>query len=614
MSKLVSGIENILPSSLNYKQMKKSLLKGDRKTVKLFPATNTSTYGYNQNRVIRFNLPAGNFLDLKNTRVLFEAYATGDDASYIAFNNHIESVINKVQIFTGDGQSSVELLQDYNINAVGNFMYETTLNYGNTIANVQEGWSNDIFVRNQWAQQGGSLDPLNPHGYAVRLMGSGLFKSTLQYLPLKALANNGGYDRSLVVEITLEDPNRCMVNVFGTGTIVKNYELKNVFMQMELIDCPEYEKELTNKINGGQVVGIPYTSNERWTNTLEAGRSGDITFQMNSYYQLAQGFKTIVKDATSFGTNTIDFTNQFYRPLGIKYYQIQVGNKVFPTQLADINGLNSNAVQYNELMKYFNKSKDVKDGVLNSYEEQSINNAYFTLTNTSTPFTYAVQPAVPVTNKPNLAGNLVKGFTKVTNQNIKPIYKGMYRITLQMRLTELSSAGANSTDVQFNIKIINSDTNAQLGDMIHTSSLVPIMTVGTAFYTNFTLDEIVYLDGTYPISVLVTLSTITLGAGATYTLTIDECTFTAELIDNGDNDFISNSYMIGCTFKTWYDNEEYMRDQLEYFLDGMDTTQTNQIVFKMGKGEADPTALNLYHYLDYVGALVVDNKGISILK
>ena len=101
---------------------------------------------------------------------------------------------------------------------------------------------------------------------------------------------------------------------------------------------------------------------------------------------------------------------------------------------------------------------------------------------------------------------------------------------------------------------------------------------------------------------------------AVLTLAFNECVLTAELVDAEGANWLSDSYVIGTTFKTWYDNESYMREQLEYFLDGMDTTTTNQIVFRFGKTASDSTPLNLYQFLDYVGALVIDNKGVSIVK
>jgi hypothetical protein len=605
MSKNVQGIENILPASLNYKQMKKSMLKGDRKTVKLFPATNTNTFSYTQNRVIEFNLPPMDFLDTKNTRTCFEAYGVGNEN--LAFNNHIESIINKVEILTGDGQSSIELLHDYNLNAVSNFMYKTTLNYANSIASVQEGWSTDVSLRNRWCQ----MSNPNPKGYAIRLMGSGLFNSALQYLPLRLLANNGGFSRSLILRITLEAPSACMIDILNTSYPSLDYVVQNMFMQLELISCPEYEAELTKKVMGGQIVGIPYTSSEHWVNTLSPQQTGDLTFQMNSYYQLAQGFKTIFKNGVVGGNNSVDFTNTYYRPLGIKNYQVKVGNKYFPTQLADINGNYSNAVQYNELLKYFNKGNDVMNGTL--FSDMSLNNetSYLSAYNTDTTI-YSATGTLNGDGDIPLSVNYNQNFLQTNDfAGFQPVQAGYYRISLYVQSSEVV-AGSSASNVTWKVSVNNKDTGAILNDMSFTKLYPIIVSSSPPIYNTFTITDVVYLDGTYPISVFYDF--LSGNAGSLYTLTFSICTLSVEFVSNESSQWISDSYLIGTTFKTWYDNEEYMKDQLEYFLDGMDTTSTNQIVFRFGKNIPDPTPLNLYHYLDYVGALVIDKSGISIVK
>jgi len=606
MSKTVQGIESILPSSLNYKQMKKSLLKGDRKTVKLFPATNTNQFSYNGNRVIQFNLPSGNFLDLKNTRLCFEAYGVGN--TNLAFNNHIESIFNKVEIFTGDSQSSVELLQDYNVNAISNYMYDTTLNYGNTIANTQEGWSFDLNLRNQWCQQ----STPNAHGYAVRLMGSGVFNCTLQYLPLKALANNGGFDRSLVIQLTLEAPQNCMIDVTNTYPAIFDYVVQNLFLQMELIDCPSYEMELTKKIQDGMVLGIPYCSHDHWVNTLQAGQQGDLTFQMNSYYQMTTGFKTLFKNSNAPTTTNVDYTNTYYRPLGLSYYQVQVGNKVFPTQRADIFGVNSNAIQYNELLKYFNKGKDVMNGVLVS--EQTSDVVSSSLLSVIQPTTNIFSVGYPATLPINAAitfpaPNSSIGW-KATAGTFTPFTSGYYQLNLVVQVIE-STVGANSTGVQFTTSILNN--GVIIPNLTYTSNIGTIV-VGVSFETDFLLNNIVYLNAGDVLTFRANLIGYTGLTGSTYTLTFRSTDFSANLVSTNTSPWASNTYLIGTTFKTWYDCESYMRDQLEYFLDGMDMSATNQIVFKFGKNQADSGALNLFHWVDYIGALVIDKNGVSIVK
>lgn len=449
MSSFVNGIESVLPKSLNYKELKKSILKGTRKTVRLFPSTNVNSFSPNGNRVIEFQIPAnGGFLDMKNTTICFEAFADngGGDTDHLAFNNFIECIINKVQWFTGDGANSVELITDYNVLATSDMYYKYSNNYYNTIGRAQQGINSDTATRVQWAN---AILP-NPQGYCINLISSGVMNCVLQYLPLSLLAQDG-YNRSLTLQLTLEVPERCMIDS-TSGTQVRGYQVQNVFMQMELIDCPKYEKELKDKIMKGESIGIPFSTVEHFTSFITQNRQGEMTFPVLSYHGITQGFRNIfIVSPASTGT---EYTSTYIKPAGMQYYQLNVGNKFYPIQLVNI-GPNSNSVQINELLKYFNKLKDYDNGL--SVTQNPVND----------------------------------------NQNIE-----------------------------------------------------------------------------------------------------------------------GNKYMIAETFKTWYDCENWMLNQNEYFLDGIDTDQSNQIVLKMSKynQNGDSNVYNLFMYVDYVGALVIDKNGVSILK
>lgn len=447
MSKL-QGIESILPKSLDYKQMKKSMVRGTRKTMKLLPDSAPEYWAYDNNNKITFSIPAnGGFLDMENTVICFEAQAyNGGATTLLRFNNHIESIINKVEWKTGNGSDSVELLQNYNLNAVSDYKYETNDNY-NPVARLQQGIGTTA-ERIAMAQV--------KQGYSINLMGSGLMHSTMQYLPLSLLAQDG-YSRSLVLELTIENPEYCMSRT--NNTQAKGYRVYNAFMMLELVDCPEYEKELTRKVKSGELVfGIPYISQQSWTNIIESGRRGEITFQTNIYNNIVQGFRTVFKKSDDNNT-TDEYTDLYRKPFSITNYQLTIGNRFFPQQPLIITAYN-NATWVNELLKYYNKTKNLLYGIRREVAETNI----------------------PTTNP------------------------------------------------------------------------------------------------------------------ATNNLSLD------------------NNFVLCTTFKTFYDSEKYLTDNHEYFLDGIDTTQTNQIVLKFNLDTAPSVAFNLFHFIDYVGVLAISKDGVQILK
>jgi len=437
MSK-IQGIESVLPKSLDYKQIKKSMIKGKRRTVQLLPDSSPEYWSYNNNNKITFSLPAsGGFLDMENTTICFEArgyLGTGSTPSTnLYFNNHIESIINKVEWKTGNGVESVELLQNYNLNAISKYKFETNDNY-DPVAIIQQGVGS-VLQR--------TTNTSEVHGYSVNLMGSGIMHSTMQYLPLSLLAQDG-YSRSLILELTLENPDYCMARPNTIET--KGYRVYNMFMQMELIECPEYEKELKEKVkNGSMVFGIPYMSQLSFTNNIPVNRTGQITFQTNVYNNIVQGFRTLFK-ASSTNTTLEEYTDLYTKPTGINNYQLMVGDGLYPVKPLIITDTN-NANWFNELLKYYNKCKNQLKGVK----------------------------------------------TEVVN----------------------------------------------------------------ALNTHFVLST---------------------------------------------------------TFKTFYDSEQYLIDNHEYFLDGIDTTQINQIVMRFDIETANNVAYNLYHFIDYVGVLAISKDGIQILK
>ena len=50
----ISVIEQILPNCIDYNQIKKSVVNGTRRTVRLNPANEVNNFSYANNRIIKF--------------------------------------------------------------------------------------------------------------------------------------------------------------------------------------------------------------------------------------------------------------------------------------------------------------------------------------------------------------------------------------------------------------------------------------------------------------------------------------------------------------------------------------------------------------------------------
>jgi hypothetical protein len=445
-------------------------------------------------------------------------------------------------------------------------------------------------------------------------MKSGIMNCTLQYLPLFLLAM-GGYSRALTLEITLENPVLCMIDIQNSGQ-TPNYVVQNCFMQMEIIECPMYENELRKKImDGSMVLGIPYQTSDHWINTMNAGQTGESTYQVNLYNEIVTGMKTIFKNSVPSSSSNIDYTNTYFRPSGMSYYQLNVGNKFYPTQPVDINGVNSNAIQYNELLKYFNKSKKCVDGVLfsdaTSPSPSTIVSSLSLVVNPATPLTIfnltgpTTGPPPPF-NVPFTTVNVNKGWSiNNTSSIFIPSITGYYNVTCYCNVEE--TVGGTAVSQSFTASI------GSLPSLVFEGIFRNARTNG--YLSCFTLAGVVKLTAGVPLSLTFNLSSSgNLATGQTYKAEMYNCSFNAILVDSLDESWESSTYMLANTFKMWYDCDEYMSEQHEYFLDGIDLSANNQIVLKMAKTQPDTTNLNLFHYVDYVGALVVDKNGISILK
>ena len=431
----ISGIQEILPQCIDYKQIKKSLIKGTRRTVRLNPANEVNNFSYANNRIIRFNVPCNGFLDLQNTifnfiaqgssaysndgnlviftascdntgvltvtnvqsgtlyidmpvtgtglsagtRILSFISGTGGVGTYqttntnvvgsinmtgppalIAFNNFIECVINRLEIFAGDGNTQIESLHNYNLNATEKVKYMVSNNYSDSIGRIQQG----LYI-NETINGGGNgvrdalrSQCLKSQGYGVNFISSGIFQNDIKYLPLALMSGLSGYSRSMVIEITLEQPYLCMNS--SVSSDILNYNLSQAYLNLELIEMPELEMKLMNDVKNGMIMAIPYQTADLWTNQVNS--QGEYVISFAEYKEYLQSIRTVFLPQKLNATTS--YTHDWIRP-DINNYQYKIKDTWYPTlpvQMALANDVNQNATQYVELLKVFGMTKDYKNG------------------------------------------------------------------------------------------------------------------------------------------------------------------------------------------------------------------------------------------------------------
>ena len=275
------------------------------------------------------------------------------NSAQIAFNNHISCVVNRLEIFAGDGNTQIESLHNYNTNAASKVKYTYSDNYTTSIANVMEGYFTDatsLAERQLLCQQ--------LQGYALNFIASGIFQNDIKFLPLALMSGLAGYSRSMVLEITLENPFLCMTST-ALGDVL-NYSLSQAYMNLELVEMPELEMKLMNDVKNGMVLAIPYQTTDLWTN--QVNQSGEFVVSWAEYKEYLQSIRTLFKPPKL--NNSTDFTYDWVRP-DVNNYQYKIKDTWYPTlpiQMTFQIGQNSNATQYTELMKVFNMMKDYQSG------------------------------------------------------------------------------------------------------------------------------------------------------------------------------------------------------------------------------------------------------------
>lgn len=597
----IQGINDYLVDSMNYKEMRKSLWGAVRRTIKLIPDNQVQSFSYGSNRILKYSFPATGFLDLQNTPMIFTAKNTGDEGN--SFNNVIECVINRVEVFTGDGITQMELLQNYNINSISKYKFETSQDYGDTIGATQQGYA-DLGTRQTWAQEG--------RQYSINMTGSGMLSNQMKYLPLGLMARCGGYSRAMVVEITLEMPEQCMTTD-GVGTI-RNYEITNPYFQLELLDMPAYEQKLYDQLVAGGNLTIPFVTSDLWTNTIQTGAMGESTFPMAEYKDYLQGIKTIFKKPNS--DPTIDYTYTYTKPNGFNNYQYIIKDVVYPTLPLQMSQF-ENAAQFNEVLKYFNKTKTLSKSILGNQQGSGILLANQTTTGSlatliqddpdNDRFTYSLD-----------VDEINQGWTFPTATTFTPPVAGNYLISATVTTTEWSTGG-NATDIEYNVALRKDSDEAAVNVeavMIQKrASIVAVTAAASNSIVSRTLTFIAFLttDEAYKLQITFTEDATVFGR-----INIGSGKLSAALVspsaDSMTDNFKERDFMICQNLKTFYDCEDHYLESGQFVLDGIDTTNASQVTFRMQTNASNNTTLSLFHYFNFIGAVVLSHNRIKVIR
>jgi hypothetical protein len=600
----VTGVSNVDLGSYDYMDMKKSLKKGERRTLQLRPISGDNNFAYNSNQVIMFDIPflEGAFMDLKNTTLQFTGKGGTPlvPSTQIGINNLVESVINRFALYLADGTNEIEVVNYYNIKANALLKYKISDDYYNTIALQQWGVADEA-TRLQWASNG--------RDYAVNLIASGFFSSPMVYIPLNLMAKANNYSRSMRLEITLEDPNVCM---FSTDpNALKNYFLSNVFMQIDYIEMKEYGQELKNKINNGSLkLTIPFSTSHTWPSTLLQGTQGRQSISFQEYKQYMTGIMTVFTQTTD---NTQEYTNKFVYP-NLTAYQYQINNQYYPIKEILLRPGNGVSPSYAELIKYFNKTKMYSESTTGA----SMNNGspFYVYSNNHNIIGNTVLLATPYDALSNLV-SIVQPSSLFDLDKTTGLFtvnqSGFYNINASVIGVCYNSLPGVS-NVQFTIQLMS-----VLG-AFYTSLPSPFLAQTTVPVTNSGLipgspTQDLCLSGNVYLKTGVTYSLAlymlpTSANGVTDKVEILDIKFSASLLSAspaGD----SVDFILGQTLRTFFDHEEHLNNINEYLLDGKEVRMSSVINLNIGTPLAYQT--QMYNFVDYTGAVVIDKEKVIVI-
>jgi hypothetical protein len=594
------GIEKVLFPAFDYKAIKESIIT-DAKRVqyKLNPDVQQATYA--PRSIIKFDLPAHDFLDLKNTTLNFNAKSTGS-SDQACFNPFIECIIYKLSIYLGNGSDIVEQILNYNLDSSSTFKFKTSLNFGDTTARELQGYADSSDRLLLAKNLSDNNDPNSAQGtrYVINLLASGLFNgSNLRYLPMGPLAQINGYNRSLHIEIELADPSQCMQDFASPPSANgKNYQLSEVYMNLEIIKSPTYETKLIQEIQNGRVIAIPLISTDLEPNQISAGRSGNVTFPIFKQRQWVTGCKALF--IPNYTDPSKAYTWEWGRPENLQNYQYQILNQYFPPEVVQMKGFNNDANRFGELMKYFNKLKDYKDGTLlsNAFDVADSPNADELNAEVVVPVN-VVTAALTLLNFTNpQVGSPY--FVQDGNFQFRVQNSGEYNV-------ELTYSGSRSVaTADANLRYGLYDETA--GNWVDECYSDDPMAAGQNRNEDLIINALeVSLIAGHKYSSRVEW---TPDVGSVYSYDITDASMKIVMTDNViiyDN----RDFCIGQTFKVFYDQDEWSFG--DYIMDGVSTMQSSTVTLAMDLGQSS-SQFSVFNFINYMKMIVIDSSGAKVYQ
>lgn len=602
----LNGIENLLVDSLDYKTIKRSLLKGVRKTVKLVPASNNV---FQNRQKIHFDIPALGFLDTMNSKLIFNV-KNSSNTTTIRFNNFIECIFNRVNFCLGDGSSVIEDIKQYNVKASGKYKYMVSQDYADSIGMIQQGYTLNDTVATSWAQSGKQ--------YAVPLISSGVMNGNLKYIPLGIMAKQGGYSRSMTLDLWTEDPALCMT-LTGSGGTNKSYTITDMYYQLEIIECPEFEEALLTKINANELVlTLPFTSCNTDSNQISANQQGQITQYIPSHdNEYLTGVNTVFLPPYN---PSVQYTYNFAKPADLQGYQYLLKDRWFPVQQLDMSTIEvdpgvyevSAAAQMNELFKYFGKNN-------RSFDKSCISN-FFT---TSPSLLVAVGGNFAVTDGQDIEVDFTAN-TPAVNQDytitastITVPVSGYYRINASCIINNFSD-DATSTNITSTLKFCINSTGSIVNLNSRVISIKDAVTNLTGVKNNseLSLNFVALLSSDIEYS----LNLVCAGSNAHANISVITPSITMSIVSQDvtvqADTTQSTNFMLAQTFKTFYDNIDFLDSAGEFMLDGLNMSKdSTPLTFKMSVGSTPSTIpFNTFHFTDYIGAITIDANAVNVVK
>lgn len=579
--------QSVLNEEVNYFQLpRKSVLKSTPKTFRINPTAQPNEFTYRDNRKIKFLLPSNGFLDTKNTTLQFYADTKNKTSIRCCFNNFIECIFNQLDIKLGNGRL-LESIRQYNLLAVNKMKFENSQDYNRSIGKNLMG-IDDYENRLVNSESG--------RNYSVKLVGSGIMNEC-RFIPLGLLARVLKNSFPLEMELTLENPAVCCSSKAVLDSISGlNYQVKNAYLLCDIYEDLDYEEKLFNSLDE-QGLNMVYNSNKYYQDYLDAGRIGDIVYNIPDYSVMCNGLRTMFFTATD--DPSVEKTNVYSRPSGqveeggLREYQFKVGDRYYPTNPITLGGKYLTAYAFNELVKYLGKDK-LTDGCCGFDTKFS---AWAKVNYIDT--TYDNDSVLSIDQNSLITNSDFKLIeVGVGNYRIVPPQSGNYSLNVDFEYIFGSQSPPNFETTEVSIEFYkDGDLSEEVISLKHTTNL----DIANADAKSASFSTIVNLERLEDEGYTLFLSKPILDGLAS----IRNLSLNLKLIDDPESGYYTSDFTIGQSFKKHHDENDCN------FITGVDVGK-NQLNFRIRNDTADTKDYVVSHFLEYQNMLTITKNDVDI--